>query len=159
MKLGRNRVKRMVQRERKVIGKCDNWMCCVLSHFSRLQLFVTLWIVAHQAPLSVGFSRQECWSEVPFPPPRDLPPCPHPHQGIKPASVVSAALAMKVFTTRAIWEALPNLCQLWISDKEMILRAGGKVYCMENGWHRRGWAVLLPWSSCLSKKHNCLQIR
>ena len=33
-------------------------MCAVLSHFSRFQLFVTLWAVAHQAPLSTGFSRQ-----------------------------------------------------------------------------------------------------
>ena len=35
---------------------------CMLSHFSRVQLFVTLSTVAHQAPLSVGFSRQEYWS-------------------------------------------------------------------------------------------------
>ena len=35
---------------------------CTLSHFSHVQLFVTLWTVAHQAPLSVGFSRQEYWS-------------------------------------------------------------------------------------------------
>ena len=34
---------------------------------------VTLWIVACQAPLSMGFSRQECWSELPFPSPGDLP--------------------------------------------------------------------------------------
>ena len=35
---------------------------CVLSRFSHIQLFTTLWTVAHQAPLSMGFSRQECWS-------------------------------------------------------------------------------------------------
>ena len=40
---------------------------------SRFQLFVTLWSVARQAPLSMGFSRQECWSGLPFPPPGDLP--------------------------------------------------------------------------------------
>ena len=39
----------------------------------RIQLFMTLWTVAHQAPLSVGFFRQEYWSGLPFPPPRDLP--------------------------------------------------------------------------------------
>ena len=38
-----------------------NVVCCMLSHFSLVQLFVTLWTVAHQAPLSMGFSRQECW--------------------------------------------------------------------------------------------------
>ena len=42
----------------------------MLSHFSRVQLFVTPWTVAHQAPLSMGFSRQEYWSGLPFPPPQ-----------------------------------------------------------------------------------------
>ena len=46
---------------------------CVLSCFSRVQLFATLWTVAHQAPLSLGFSRQEYWSGLPRPPPGDLP--------------------------------------------------------------------------------------
>ena len=50
--------------------------------------FVTLWIVAHQAPLSMGFSRQAYWSGLPFPPPGDLP-----DPGIEPASPVSLALA------------------------------------------------------------------
>ena len=40
---------------------------CVLSHFSHVQLCTTLWIVAHQALLSMGFSRQEYWSTLPFP--------------------------------------------------------------------------------------------
>ena len=49
-------------------------MCvCMLSHFSCVQLFVTLWIVAHQALLSMGFSRQDYWNALPCPPPRDLP--------------------------------------------------------------------------------------
>ena len=42
---------------------------CVRNH---VQLFATLWTVAHQTPLSMGFSRQEYWSGLPFPPPRDL---------------------------------------------------------------------------------------
>ena len=42
----------------------------MLSHFSHVQLFET---VAPQAPLSMGFSRQECWSGLPFPSPGDLP--------------------------------------------------------------------------------------
>ena len=41
----------------------------LLSHFSRVPLFVTLWTVGHQAPLSMGFSRKEYWSELPCPPP------------------------------------------------------------------------------------------
>ena len=45
------------------------WKCYLPSC---VQLFVTSWTVAHQAPLSMGFSRQEYWSRLPFPSPRDL---------------------------------------------------------------------------------------
>ena len=45
----------------------------MLSHFSHVQLLVTLWTVAHQAPLYVGFSKQEYWSGLPCPAPGDLP--------------------------------------------------------------------------------------
>ena len=55
---------------------------CVLSHFNCIWLYVTLCSVACQAPLSMGFSRQEYWSGWPRPPPRDLP-----HPGIKPMSL------------------------------------------------------------------------
>ena len=44
-----------------------------MKSLSRVQLFATLWTVAHQAPLSMGFSRQEYWSGLPFPSPGDLP--------------------------------------------------------------------------------------
>ena len=54
---------------------------CALSHFSRVQLFVTPWTVACRAPLSMGFSGQENWSGLPCPPPGDLP-----DPGIKPMS-------------------------------------------------------------------------
>ena len=53
----------------------------VLSCFSRDQLFAAPWTIAHQAPLSMGFSRQEYWSGLPRPPPGDLP-----DPGIKPVS-------------------------------------------------------------------------
>ena len=46
---------------------------CVLSLFSCVRFFATIWTVAHQAPLSMGFSRQEYWSGLPCFPPRDLP--------------------------------------------------------------------------------------
>ena len=45
---------------------------CVLIHLSCVQLFATLWTVAFQAPLSMGFSRQEYWSGYPCPPPGDF---------------------------------------------------------------------------------------
>ena len=73
----------------------------VLSHFSRVQLFVTPWTVARQAPLSMGFPRQEYWSGLLFPPPGDLP-----DPGIEPSSLMSPALAGRFFTTSATWEAL-----------------------------------------------------
>ena len=46
---------------------------CVLRRFIHVRLFDTLWTVAHQAPMSMKFSRQEYWSGLPCPPPGDLP--------------------------------------------------------------------------------------
>ena len=45
---------------------------CVLSRFSHVLLFATLWTIARWAPLSMGFSRQEHWSELPYRPPGNL---------------------------------------------------------------------------------------
>ena len=72
----------------------------MLGRFSRVQLFVTLWTVAHQAPLSMGFSRQEYWSGLPWPPSEDLP-----NPGIEPVSLRSPALASRLITISATWEA------------------------------------------------------
>ena len=72
----------------------------MLSHFSRVWLFATPWTVAHQSPLSMGFSRQGYWSGLLCTTPRDLP-----DQGIEPASLMFPALAGRFFTTRATWEA------------------------------------------------------
>ena len=71
----------------------------LLSHFSHVRLVVTPGTVARQAPLSVGFARQEYCSGLPCPPPGDLP-----HPAIKPESLMSPALVGKLFTTRATWE-------------------------------------------------------
>ena len=60
---------------------------CMLSHLSHVWLCVTLWTLALQAPLSMGFSKQEYWSGLPCPPPGDFP-----NPGIKPASPISPAL-------------------------------------------------------------------
>ena len=77
----------------------------MLSLFSRVQLFATLWTVAHQAPLSMGFSREESWSGLPFPSPGNLL-----HLGIEPASLLSSALAGMFFTTSTTWEAQIQPC-------------------------------------------------
>ena len=66
-----------------------------LSRFSPIQLFTTPWTVAHEAPapLSMGFSRQEHWDELPCPSPGELP-----DSGIKPMSPFSSCIAGKFFT-------------------------------------------------------------
>ena len=66
---------------------------------SRVQLFVTQWTVACQAPLPMGFSRQEYWRGVPCPPLGYLP-----DPVIEPKSFTSLALAGGFFTTSATWE-------------------------------------------------------
>ena len=69
----------------------------MLSGFSHVQLFETLWTAAHWVPLSMEFSKQEYWSGLSSPPPEDLS-----DPGIKPAP---PALVGGYFTTSATWEA------------------------------------------------------
>ena len=83
----------------------------MLSRFSCVQLFVTLWTVACQAPLSMVFSRQEHWSGLPCPPPGDLP-----DPGIEPVSLMSPALTGGLCTTGTTWEAL-NIVGITIIGK------------------------------------------
>ena len=70
-------------------------LACVCVHLlSHVRFFVTLWTLAHEAPLSMGFSRQKYWSGLPFPPPGDLS-----DPGIECMSPVSPVLAGEFFTT------------------------------------------------------------
>ena len=71
---------------------------CVPSCFSHVQHFATPWTVAHWAPWSMEFSRQEYWSGLLFPSPGDLP-----DPGIEPMSLTSPALAGRFFTISATW--------------------------------------------------------
>ena len=68
---------------------------CMLSHFSPIRLCDPM-----DYPLSIEFSRQECWRGLPCLPPGDLP-----DPGIEPESLMSPALAGGFFTTCATWEA------------------------------------------------------
>ena len=70
---------------------CTQWL-------GHVRLFVTLWTVTHQVPLSMGFSIQVYWIGLPFPFPGNLP------EGIKPASFASPALAGRLFTINNTWE-------------------------------------------------------
>ena len=73
----------------------------VVRLLSHIRLWATSWTVAHQAPLSMGFSRQECWSGLPFPPSGNLP-----NPRIEPVPLMSPALRGRFFTTSATWKVL-----------------------------------------------------
>ena len=81
---------------------------------NRVRFLATPWTVAHQAPLSMGFSRQEYWSGLPFPSPGYIS-----HPGIKPGFLASLALAGGFFTiesnggSQAIADKLNNTDHLW----------------------------------------------
>ena len=96
---------------------------CFLSH---VWPFVTPRTVAHQASLSMGFSRQEYWSGLPFPPPGDLP-----NPRIEPMSPAASALAGGFFTTEPLGKSqsvsgfsflhiLVNVCYLWSFFNEVL---------------------------------------
>ena len=78
----------------------------VLSLFSYIYLFATPWTIALQAPLCMGFPRQEYWSGLPFSSSGYLP-----NQGIKPTSPVAPALAGRFFTTEPLAKPIgPLVC-------------------------------------------------
>ena len=87
----------------------------VLSHCSHVWLFATLWTEAHQAPLSMKFSRQDYGSGLPCPPPGHLP-----DPGVEPESVTLPALAGQLFTMSATWEphfqfsSVQSLSNIWL---------------------------------------------
>ena len=74
----------------------QNWK--KVKSLSRVGLFVTPWTIAHQAPLSMGFSKQEYWSGLPFPFPGDLP-----DPGIKPTSGMLQADLLPLSQLEASW--------------------------------------------------------
>ena len=87
---------------------------CMLSHFSHVQLFATLWTVVCQAPLPMGFSRQEYRSVLPCPPPGDLP-----DPWIKTASLMSPALQaslQQLYSEQFYWHQFSNsICSLGVA--------------------------------------------
>ena len=69
-------------------------LCVCAQSLSCVQVFVISWTVARQAPVSMGFPRQEYWSGLPFPSPGNLP-----NPGMDPTSLASPSLAGGFFTT------------------------------------------------------------
>ena len=101
-------------------------VCVCAQSLSQVWHCVTLWTVAHLAPLSMVFSRQEYWSRFPFSPPGDLP-----NPGIKPAS---PALASRFFTTMPPGKPNRDLPDQKQKPKEK----------------RRWWSSFCPRGSCQS---------
>ena len=89
--------------ERRVKRVGDTWCLYSVSVLGRVRLFATPWTITRQAPLSMGFSRQEYWSGLPFPTPGDLP-----NSEIEPTSLASPALAGKFLTTVPCWIPFMN---------------------------------------------------
>ena len=100
------------------IGQGTQRSACMLSCFGHVRLFATPWTVAHQVPQSRGFSRQECWSGLPYPPPRDLP-----NPEVERTSLLSPALAGTFFITSTTWEAHSMLCGD-LNEKEIQKQCG-----------------------------------
>ena len=101
----------------RVLSPTRNALVCMLSLFSHVSLFATLCTVALQAPLSMGFSRQEYWSRLPCPPPGALP-----NPGIEPTSLMSLALAGGFFTTSATEDTLRINTDPWCSQRAAPLQ-------------------------------------
>ena len=108
-------------------GALESHCTCMsmLSRFSHVLFFVTPGTAACQAPLSMGFSRQEHWSGLPCPPPGNLP-----NPGIESISISlkSPALASEFFTASTTWEARESnrsgfkfyLCHLLLGDLDHV---------------------------------------
>ena len=117
-------------------GLCAQSLSCV-------RLFVTPWTVAHQTPLSMRFSRQECWSGLPCPPPGDLP-----HPGMEPRSPSLQADSLPSEpqgspTVQGIWvkslvgELRPHMC---VCDSRSGMSNSLGHHGLQPTWH------LCPWS-------------
>ena len=105
---------------------------CVLSRFSRVQLFVILWTIAHQVPLAMEFSRQEYWSGLPCPPSGDLP-----NSGMEPVSPALQAGSL-LLSHRGIptWDA-DRKCHLHLTmGPEKLLRVTHLLGDVDWKWNR-----------------------
>ena len=117
------------------------WICVrpwayVLTHFSHVHLFATLWAIVHSAPLSVQFSGQNYWSGLPCPS-GDLP-----HPGLEPTSLTSPASASGFFSTSATRK---SFCRIYICS--VVPRLCDPMDCSQPGSSVHGilQARILEW--------------
>ena len=128
-----------------------------------VRLFVTLWTIAHQAPLSMGFSRQEYWSGLPCLPPGNLP-----DPGVESESLMSPALTGRFFTTSTICWAKDRgqdyslLCSPFLSAHSLVLapelekeaekmeEQGCSLPTARGPWLSLLLSLPLVWPCCLS---------
>ena len=113
---------------------------CGLSHFSRVWLFVTPWTAAHQAPLSLGFSRQEYWSGLPCPPLRGLP-----DPGVVLMSLKSLAFASGFLTSSATWEAPELMRQRLHEDRACWFPPSPEMLSVEEVINK--WLGINQWAN------------
>ena len=106
------------------------WKWSEVKSLSRVWLFATRWTVARQAPLSMGFSRQEYWSGLPFPSPEDLP-----NPGIEPGSPALEADAL-ISEPEGLSKTEANKLIIMQTEKT-------KVFVINTGWKERirGWVT------------------
>ena len=127
----------------------------MLTCFSCVWLFVTLWTIARQAPLSMGCSRQEHWSGLLCPPPGDLP-----DQGILPVSLTSPALADRFFTLvpsgkPRVWINHFYFPFLKIYLPALVLHCSMGVYLFSSSSSFFFFSCKCRFFSCSIQAHNC----
>ena len=121
-------------------------MCYVLCRLHNVRLFAILWTAAWQAPLSMGFSRQEHWGGLPWPPSGTLP-----DPETEPMSLMLPALANGFFITRAPWETHLSQCFLIKCEackqhqREACSHSNHLLLRAEFG-KRLSWQALIPGS-------------
>ena len=135
---------------------------------SRVQLFATPWTVAHQAPLFVGLSRQECWSRLPCPPPGDLP-----DPGIKPGIAYTSCIGRHVLHhlshQGSPWSVHPLPISRAMAHSRLpsghhgALGVGGKASGTKSGWSKCGDLECTRqsrgWRSGMGRDPSCLLLR
>ena len=134
----------------KQVKKQNKWcpacMCAVLSRFSHARLFAIPWMAVLQAPLFMGFSRQEYWSGLLCPLLGDLP-----DSGMDPMSLESSALEVRFFTTSTTWEApivqynnkinillYITMINIMKTHKAMFKERNGQVFCFRKSNDSKG---------------------